>query len=180
MNKLFIVSSVSGSGKTTLVDYLVNELNITKLKTCTTRAVRPEETGDEYYFMDVDTFDKNVKDGLFIEHSIVYGNKYGLLYSELDRSKVAPCIIILDVQGAEKATSFYPEAETIFIDPPDIDILMERLLKRNTGSNDCEARIAMLHQELDCRNNYKYIIKNGSLDYMKEQIYSLVTGLLNA
>lgn len=174
MGQLIIVSSVSGAGKTTLVDKASVTYNLYKLKTCTTRAVRPEETGNEYYFYGIDEFMDNVECDEFVEHAEVYGNHYGLLKTELRKADDTNCIVIMDVQGAASARALYPDAVSIFIDPPSIEELKLRILKRNTGEGDTERRLAEIDSEMEQMKFFTYVVKNGSLPYMSNQFNDII------
>jgi len=172
--KLFVVSSIAASGKTTLVDYVTEKFDLYKLKTCTTRPVREEEKGDEYYFVSKTRFNVMAHLNYFIENSTVYDNYYGLLASEVDDNKDKNRIVILDVQGTEKILKLYPEAVTIFIMPPPYGEVRERLLARNTDANDVEARLKEMTMEVLESENYEYHIKYGNLDDMKAEISKII------
>jgi guanylate kinase len=178
MGQLIIVSSVSGAGKTTLVDDAISKYDLYKLKTCTTRKVRPEENGSEYYFYNKDEFSEYIKTGQFFEHAEVYGNYYGLLNTEIEKFKESNTIVVLDVQGSATARELYPEAITIFIEPPSIDELKYRILKRNTGGEDAERRLAELDIEMKEMPKFTHIVKYGTLDEMTNQFGEIIKSLL--
>lgn len=179
MGRLIIVSSVSGAGKTTLVDSAVSNYDLYKLKTCTTRTRRAEEIGNEYYFFSKDEFDENVKNNEFFEHAEVYGNNYGLLKREIEKSYERNCIVVLDVQGAQTARMLYDNVVTIFIEPPSVDELKYRIIKRNTGSADVECRLSEVDKELEEMNKFTYIVRNGSLDVMTEHFSQIIEDVIN-
>lgn len=179
MGKLIIVSSVSGAGKTTLVDIVSETYNLYKLKTCTTRSPRHGESGDEYYFFTSEEFIDNIKNDEFFEYAEVYGNKYGLLKSEIEKSIEQNCIAVLDVQGAETARQLYPNAFTIFIEPPSVDELKYRIIKRNTSNDDVERRLTQIEFEMQEIEKFNYVVKNGSLYYMTQQINDIIKEILN-
>lgn len=172
--KLFVVSSIAASGKTTLVDYVSTQFNLYKLKTCTTRSIREEETGNEYYFVNENEFCKMVEYEQFIEYSNVYDKYYGLLKSEVENNEDKNCIVILDVQGTEKILKLYPEAVTIFILPPPYEEVKKRLLARNTDTNDVNLRLNQMEMELCESENYEYSVKYGNLDDMKAKISEII------
>lgn len=178
MGKLIIVSSVSGAGKTTLVDEVILKYDLYKLKTCTTRKVRPEENGSEYYFYTKDEFSEYIKSGQFFEYAQVYGNYYGLLNSELEKCNETNSIIVLDVQGAETARELYPEAITIFVEPPSIDELKYRILKRNTGHSDVECRLAEIDIEMKQMPKFTHIVNYSTLDEMSNQFGGIIKSIL--
>jgi len=172
--KLFVVSSIAASGKTTLVDYALEKFDLYKLKTCTTRSIREEEIGNEYYFMLGIDFAYKIQENKFIEYSEVYNNYYGLLKSEVDNNKDKNCIVILDIQGTQKILNLYPEAVTIFIMPPPYEEVRKRLLARNTNANDVETRLKEMTMEVLESENYEYHIKYGNLDDMKAEMSKVI------
>ena len=173
MSKLFVVASPSASGKTTLVDYVSKEHNLYKLKTCTTRPIRKGETGDEYYFLNKPCFEFKMANGEFIEQSEVYGNYYGVLRTEIEKTKNRNCIIILDVQGKEIVENEF-DIISIFIKPPDKDVVLERLNSRNTNKEDVKARIEEFYTELEHLSLYKHVIEYGELKYMENQMECII------
>lgn len=177
MPKIIVVTSISGSGKTTLVNWAEDKLGITRLRTCTTRPVRPEETGDEYYFMSKPEFEQHIEHDDFVEYSVVYDNYYGLLKSEVNQCNDKNCIVILDVQGMHKLKALYDNVATIFINPPSIIDTKFRLLSRNTSIDDVEKRLAEVRQELSHIEEFDYNIKAGSLEYMSSVFTALVTSI---
>lgn len=179
MGKLIIVSSVSGAGKTTLVDKASIEYGLYKLKTCTTRHVRPEENGDEYYFFAVDEFLDNIDSNGFFEHAKVYGNHYGLLNSEIKKSEERNCIAILDVQGAETARAMYTDAITVFIEPPSRSELELRILKRNTGKTDATRRMYEFDSEMEQMKYFTHTVKYDTLSTMTNEFNQIIKSILD-
>jgi len=173
MGKLFVVSSPSASGKTTIVDNISKTFDLCKLKTCTSRPVRESEKGDEYYFLNRPCFEHKIKENEFIEYSKVYENYYGVLREEFSKLKENNCIIILDVQGKEII-----ERElhiiSIFIKPPDKNVVLDRLHTRNTDSDDVTNRIAEFDKELSEIDKYNYAIEYGDLKNMIDQMKSII------
>lgn len=173
--KLFVISSIAASGKTTLVDHVTEKFNLYKLKTCTTRPIRKEETGDEYHFIHQGIyFAAMIEADKFIEWARVYDYFYGLTKEEVEKNKDKNCIVILDVQGTQSITKLYPEAVTIFINPPPRSEVKKRLLARNTDDNDVEVRLETMNMELLEAENYEYRVKYGNLDDMKAEISKII------
>ena len=171
----FIISSPSASGKTTLVNALLEAFpTMYRLKTCTTRPVRPEEKGNEYFFLTKEQAEEKIKNDDFVEYSTVYGNIYGLDKMEVERNLSRNTVVILDVQGTEKATTLYPSMKTIFIQPPPREILESRLKERNTNDADVNARLAEIDTELSYMNKYDHVVQYGSLTQMKRSLYRFV------
>jgi guanylate kinase len=177
MNKIFIVSSVSGSGKTTLVNNAIKEFkkDLYKLKTCTTREKRPEETGNEYYFIKKPEFELKIKEDAFVEYSLVYGEYYGLLKKEVDKNKEKNCIVILDVKGFEKFKKLYPNCVSFFIDAPAKEELIKRLTDRNTPKDDIDNRIKEIDYEIEKMDLFDFIIPYNELEDMKWHFNKLIS-----
>ena len=175
MGRKFVISSASASGKTTLVNAILNSRkNMYRLKTCTTRPIRDEEKGDEYYFLSKQQAEEKILKNEFIEHSIVYGNIYGLTREEVDSHDSYNTIVILDVQGAQKFKDVYPDAITVFIEPPPLDILETRLKERNTSNIDVQKRLEETKAEMGYMESYDYIVKYDALQQMKRKFFRLI------
>ena len=142
---LVLISAPSGGGKTTVCQQLLAaRREMTRAVTCTTRPVRTgEREGADYYFLDAASFHRHVEAGDFLEHATVYGNSYGTLKAEvLGKLRQGKDVLLnVDVQGAatirEKAQEV-PELKralvSVFLTPPSLSILEERLRKRGTDS----------------------------------------------
>src|SRR5438552_9182835 len=163
---LVVISAPSGTGKTTLCEQLLKvRPNITRAITCTTREARPgERDGVDYYFLDAATFLKRVQAGNFLEHATVHGNSYGTLKSEvLGKLRQGKDVILnVDVQGAatirERAAED-PELKhalvTVFLTPPSLTVLEERLRKRGTDAPAIiQKRLGVARQEIAQWKNF--------------------------
>lgn len=171
---LFIITSLAASGKTTLVDYAIKEFDLYKLKTCTTRPVRPEENGDEYHFIPRYDFGVMMSHKKFVEFAEVYDNYYGLTKDEVELNKDKNCIVILDVQGTETMMKLYPEATPIFLLPAPIPDIQRRLEKRKTSDKDVKRRLQEVTNELIASEKYDYRVKYGTLDEMKKELFKII------
>ncbi|HEY0456575.1 MAG TPA: guanylate kinase [Verrucomicrobiae bacterium] len=172
---LIVISAPSGAGKTTLSEQLLkSRQNITRAITCTTRQPRPgEKDAVDYYFLDAADFLKRVQAGNFLEHATVHGNSYGTLKSEVVGKLRQGLDIILnvDVQGAatirEAATSDSELQRTlvsVFLAPPSIKVLEERLLKRGGDSNtSIQKRLGVARHEIAQWKQFDYLIVSGSI-----------------
>jgi guanylate kinase len=178
MGKLIIVSSVSGAGKTTLVDVAVSKFDLYKLKTCTTRDIRPEEDGSEYYFYTKDEFNDYIDTNQFFEYAEVYGNYYGLLNTEVEKFNEGNSIVVLDVKGSATARELYPDAITIFIEPPSINELTYRIIRRNTGSDDVARRMDEVESEMKEMSKFTYVVKYDTLEAMTSQFNDIIKSVL--
>ena len=180
MSKLFLVSSVSASGKTTLVNSVIQNYNLYRIKTCTTRPKRPEEIGDEYYFITQEEFNQRIVEESFIEHAYVYGNSYGIEKSEFENNKHKNCIVITDIQGKNNLVAIYPQIFTIFIMPPSESVVLERLQSRNTNEKDVHTRMQHFHEEMSHADEFHFKIPNGDLEMMTNFMNSIVSFMVHA
>ena len=179
MKPLFIViSAPSGAGKTTLCDLLLqNYPEICYSVSCTTRAPRlNEEDGVDYHFLTVDAFKKMIGEGKFLEHALVHDNYYGTLKEPVyEVLREGQCMLLdIDVAGAEQVRdtiATLPDGDPmkegfidIFISPPSMEELLERLEHRGTDSPAViEKRIRNAKQEMARANEYMYQVTNDDL-----------------
>jgi len=180
MIPLFIVvSAPSGAGKTTLCDLLLqNYPEICYSVSCTTREPRlNEEDGVDYHFLSVDAFKKLIDEDKFLEHALVHDNYYGTLKAPIyEVLREGQCMLLdIDVAGAEQVRNYVaslPENDPmrkgfidIFINPPDLEELRQRLENRATDSQDViEKRIRNAQAEMARANEYMYQVVNDDLD----------------
>lgn len=177
--KLFVVSGPSGVGKGTLV-YLVREqrpdLGLTV--SATTRQPRPGEVdGVSYHFLTNDDFDRRVEAGEFLEWANVHGNRYGTLASEVDRNLSAGKSVILeiDVQGALNVRKVFPDAVLVFIEPPSMEVLEQRLRGRETESEESlRLRLADAAGELELAPRYDERIVNDDLERATSELLQVL------
>jgi len=163
------VSAPSGAGKTSLTQALVarrNDLGLTVSHT--TRAQRPGETdGVHYYFVDHEKFEQMIADGEFVEHALVFGNRYGtsLAAIEAQLSRGRHAILEIDWQGARRVRQRFPGVMSVFIMPPSLDILEQRLRDRGQDSDAViERRMQEAQSEMSHREEYDRIIINADFD----------------
>jgi len=173
---LIVVSAPSGGGKTTLCEQLVAaRRNVARAVTCTTRSPRPgEKEGVDYYFMDANTFLKRVQAGNFLEHATVYGNSYGTLKSEVlgKLRQNLDVVLNIDVQGAAAIREHAdgdPELKralvTVFLTPPSLSILEQRLRKRGLdGATAIQKRLSVAKQEIAQARHFDYLIVSASIN----------------
>lgn len=172
---LVVISAPSGAGKTTLCEQtLAVRANMERAITCTTRDPRPgEKDGEDYYFLDAGDFLKRVQAGNFLEHATVYGNSYGTLKSEvLTKLRAGKDVLLnVDVQGAAAIRTHAegdPELKralvTVFLTPPSMGILEERLKKRGQDSPQVIAkRLSVARQEIAQWRHFDYLIVSSSV-----------------
>ncbi len=164
----FIVSAPSGSGKTTLCRMLTKNFpDMRDSVSYTTRVQREgEEDGVDYHFIDLDEFGKMVAAGEFIEHADVFGKKYGTSGADIARLLRDGLNVLLeiDVQGATTIRPGLAHGVYIFILPPSIEALRERLTARGKDSNEeIERRLTKSAAEITHATEYDYIIINDDL-----------------
>ncbi|MCM2288167.1 MAG: guanylate kinase [Sulfuritalea sp.] len=166
---LFIVAAPSGAGKTTLVGRLLAEdARVRHSISFTTRAPRSgEENGREYHFIDVQRFLAMRERGEFAEWAEVHGNFYGTSRVWLDQRMQEGCDMVLEIdwQGAQQMRRQFPEAVGIFILPPSIAELENRLRRRGADSEDVIARrVAAALGEMRHVGEFDFVIINNDLD----------------
>jgi len=176
---LYIVSAPSGAGKTTLVRMLLeNDPGIRLSISCTTRAPRPGETdGREYHFVDAETFRGMVARGEFLEWAEVHGNCYGTSRPWIEREMAAGRDVLLEIdwQGAEQVRALFPQAIGIFVLPPSMDALTQRLTGRGTDSAEVIARrLAAAEAEMRHVGEFDYVIINDTLQTALADLLAVV------
>jgi guanylate kinase len=172
---LFVISAPSGAGKTSLVQALLNINPQIKLSiSYTTRNPRPGELdGKDYNFVDRNTFLAMVKQGEFLESAEVYGNLYGTSQTWISREigKGHDILLEIDWQGAAQVRRLFPECISIFILPPSMDILEQRLKGRGKDSAEVIARrMAAAREDVAHVAEYDYVIINDNLNEALRQL----------
>ncbi|MCU0663649.1 MAG: guanylate kinase [Myxococcota bacterium] len=176
---LLIVSSPSGAGKTTLCHKLLAEFDDLKFSVShTTRQPRPNEVdGKDYYFVSNETFDEMLENDLFIEWAHVHGNRYGTSRAEIRTAAVAGRDLLFDVdfQGARKIREQYPDAVGLFVLPPSIEVLRNRLAKRGTETAESlERRFKAALDEIRTHDLFDYLLVNRELDIAYDQLRAVL------
>src|SRR4051794_2203078 len=183
---LVLISAPSGGGKTTLCQQLLSARpQMARAVTCTTRAPRDtERDGMDYYFLDAASFLKRVQAGNFLEHATVYGNSYGILKSEvLGKLRQGKDVLLsVDVQGAATIRARAGEdAElkkglvTIFLTPPSLGVLEERLKRRGTDSTaEIKRRLGVARQEIAQWKNFDYLVLSTSIKEDLRRVLAVV------
>ena len=176
---LFVVAAPSGAGKTTLVRHLLERDATVHLSiSFTTRAPRAgEENGREYHFIDVLTFQKMVAAGEFLEWAEVHGNYYGTSQRWISEQLANGRDILLEIdwQGAQQVRSLFPEMLGIFVLPPSLTELAQRLSGRGTDSADVvERRLAAAREEMRHVGEFDYVIINDQLSQAIDDLSAIV------
>lgn len=181
MNKgrVYIISGPSGSGKDSVMKKVFEkQLDIAFSISSITRAMRPGEVeGEKYNFISRERFEEMIKNDELLEHNVFVGNYYGT-----PKAPVINCIengkdilIEVDVNGAIQIRDKMPEAVSIFIMPPSLDILKKRLTGRGTDSEDViEKRLHEALREIASAKDYDYIVVNDDLETAANDFVSIM------
>ena len=180
--KLIVFSAPSGSGKTTIVRALLKrpELNLAFSISATSRSPRGEEVdGKDYYFLSQKEFEQNIRDGAFLEWEEVYpGQHYGTLLEEVNRLLEEGKNVVFDIDvigGLNIKKQFNDEALALFVQPPSIEVLAQRLEQRGTDSSEkIHMRLEKARLELSQAPNFDHAVINESLDQAIEQAHELI------
>ena len=170
--KLIVFSAPSGSGKTTIVRHLLEQskLPLAFSISATTRAPRGnEKNGVDYYFLSKEKFEQKIREGAFLEYEEVYpGLFYGTLKSEIERLWASGKAVLfdIDVMGGLTIKKTYPEKTlTVFVKPPSVEALEQRLRNRNTDSEETlQVRLAKSASELEKASAFDEILINDQLE----------------
>ncbi len=176
---LFIISAPSGAGKTTLCKILLERFPCLLFSVSfTTRPPRPgERNGKDYNFITREEFCRGIKKGLWAEWAEVHGNYYGTSANFLNNAMAEGKNVILDidVQGAATMLRSYPDAVTIFIQPPSMEVLQSRLKKRSSDSETViTKRLDAAVKEMAQKHLYSHIVVNDDLAKAVEELAAIV------
>ena len=183
--KLIIFSAPSGAGKTTLVKYIMSSIDklTFSVSACSRKKRHHETDSKDYHFISVADFKEKIENNEFIEWEEVYpGHFYGTLYTEVEKKRNAGRHVVFDVDvigGLNIKKIFGDEALAIFIKPPSVEILRERLLNRGTDKKeDIETRIKKAAHELGFEKNFDVSIVNDDLKKAQEETMHVVQEFL--
>ncbi len=173
-----IVSSPSGGGKTTVVQQILKrETSVSRVVTATTRAPRTgEKDGKDYHFWTEKQFLTAVKKGRMLEWAKVHAHYYGIPKSSVDsliKKGICP-VLVIDVQGAKTVAKKYPQAVKIFIVPPNLKVLKERIAARKDNTQDIALRLKTAKQELKSMLFYDYAVLNDDLKTAVADTYCII------
>jgi len=181
---IFIISAPSGAGKTTLRKAaLAAFADMRYSVSFTTRAPRPgEENGQDYVFVTAPEFEAGIRDGRWAEWARVHGNYYGTSADVLAQSLASGCDILLDidVQGAQQICARFPGSVTIFIMPPSLEVLRQRLVSRGTDRPEVIAmRIENAGREMAQRDVYRHVVVNDDLETAITELIHIIDSYRN-
>jgi guanylate kinase len=179
LGNLFIISAPSGAGKSTLINALLQRHADMQLSVShTTRSPRPgESNGVQYHFTDVPTFKQLIEQDQFIEWAEVFGNYYGTSKAALADKLAQGIDVFLDIdwQGARQIKQQLPFVTSIFILPPSVDALEQRLNQRGQDSAEVIAgRMAKARDEISHADEYDYWVVNDDLELALQQFSGII------
>ena len=176
-----VLSAPSGTGKATLAHRLIEESDDCVFSvSITTRTPRNgEQHGLDYLFLDERSFDKMIESGELAEWACVHGDRYGTPKKALnDSADLGQHVVLdIDVQGALQIRDAIPDAKLIFVLPPSVDVLLERLKIRGTEESDILGlRLRSALEELEVARDFDYIIINEHLSDCVQEIRDIIEG----
>ena len=177
--RLVVVSGPSGSGKDTVVSQLIRRRQDIRLSvSCTTRKPRPKEKeGIDYYFLNEQQFEQRIADGDMLEYTRYDGNYYGTPMHEIEQklSDDTTVVLIIEVTGAKNVKNVCPDSLCIFIVPPSLETLEQRLRARSTESEqEISRRLEIAARELQELKFYDYAIKNETAAECSSKLESII------
>ncbi len=182
VGKLVLFSGPSGVGKDTVLDVVLNKnKELKKSISLTTRDIREYEIdGEDYYFISTSQFEKMIENGEILEYAKYGNNLYGTPKAPIDSwlSEGKTVILKIEVQGAENIKNMYPDSVGIFILPPSMEELENRL--RSRGTEDEEGiikRLEIAHSEMEKSKNYDYFVVNKDIDVASEDVLSILKSI---
>ena len=177
---LIVISGFSGAGKGTLMKKLIEDYDQYALSiSMTTRLPREGEVdGREYFFATREQFEDKIKQGGFIEYAQYCGNYYGTPKDYVEKQLEAGKDVILEIeiQGAMKVKEQFPDAVLLFVMPPSVGVLHQRLVGRGTETEEVILeRLQRAEEEAVGIEDYDYIIVNDDLDICVKELHELLT-----
>ena len=176
---LYILSAPSGGGKSSLARALADRSeNIVTSVSHTTRPQRPGETDSvDYFFVDLARFEQMVKDGGFLEHAQVFGYFYGTSRNAVEQAIKSNQSVLLDIdwQGAQQVRAAFKDAVSVYILPPSVEVLAQRLAARGRENPDqISARLDKAASEMSHYGEYDYILVNTEFDQALGELEVLI------
>jgi len=176
---VFIISAPSGTGKTTLVREVIQQLPGLQFSVSyTTRLPRSnEKEGGDYHFVSHSVFQKMVERNEFLEWAEVLGNRYGTPRSDLKKLELEGFDLILDIdtQGAKKVMKEIAQPVLIYLLPPSLKVLRERLMDRGVDSLEMvKFRLSNARRDMEEADGYRYVIVNNRIEDAVEELKSII------
>jgi guanylate kinase len=178
--QLYIVAAPSGGGKTSLVNRLIQSMPGIELSVShTTRLPRPKESdGQDYFFIQKSEFENMIVEHAFLEYAKVFDNYYGTSKKQIESRLAAGIDVVLDIdwQGAQQIRTLMPNVISIFLLPPSLHVLRERLENRQQDNQAViDKRMKQAQDELEHYHEFDYLIVNEEFDLALNQLKSIVT-----
>ena len=187
MGKLIVISAPSGSGKTSIVSYLLKNMETLSfsISACSREKRENEIEGKDYLFLGIEGFKRSIKEDSFLEWEEVYKNQfYGTLKSEVERiwSEGKTVIFDVDVVGGLNIKKQYPkECLSIFIMPPSVEVLAERLIGRGSESDESlQKRLDKAEEEISQNQEFDTVILNDDLSIACEETQEVITNFIKS
>ncbi len=176
---LLVISAPSGAGKTTIVKEVMKRFRSFRFSvSATTRDKRPGEVnGKDYFFLSRTDFEKRIAGGELVEFEEIFSNYYGTLKSEVDKASSAGEDIVfdVDVNGGLSIKRRYPEAVTVFLKAPSVDVLKRRLENRGSETEEqIDRRLKRVSMELEKGELFDYIIINDELERAVSEVVAVI------
>jgi guanylate kinase len=187
VNKFIVISAPSGAGKTSIVKHLLKNMDALSFSvSACSRDKRENETdGKDYHFLGVDGFKNKIKEDAFLEWEEVYENQYyGTLKSELQRVWNEGKVVIFDVDvagGLNIKKQYTQECLSIFIMPPSVDVLRERLSGRGSETDEkIEVRLAKAEEEIAKNQKFDKVILNDDFEIACEETQEVISNFIKS
>lgn len=176
---LVLFSGPSGVGKDTVLEIvLAKDTSLQKSVSCTTRGIRENEIdGKDYYFITVPEFEEMIENHEVLEFTRYGQNFYGTPKAPIDKwlSEGKTVILKIEVEGASNIKKLYPDSVGIFIMPPSMEVLEQRLRSRGTeGEADIKKRLEIAHSEIGHSKVYDYLVVNDDLEKTSENVLDIL------
>lgn len=176
---LIVVSGPSGAGKDTICQKLIKEnSNIWMSVSMTTRKPRPlEKNGVDYFFVSSEEFENKINDNTFLEYASYNDNYYGTPKDKVEEklNEGKDVILVIDINGAVNIKKIIPSALFIFIMPPDMETLKNRLIGRKTESKDkVVKRFITAYNEVNNYKKYNYVVVNDKVEDAVNKVKSII------
>tara|TARA_B110000211_G_scaffold53748_1_gene59491 strand:+ start:1187 stop:1750 length:564 start_codon:yes stop_codon:yes gene_type:complete len=187
VGKLIVISAPSGSGKTSIVSYLLKNMETLSfsISACSREQRENEIEGKDYHFLGIEGFKRSIKEDSFLEWEEVYKNQfYGTLKSEVERiwSEGKTVIFDVDVVGGLNIKKQYPkECLSIFVMPPSVEVLAERLIGRGSESDESlQKRLDKAEEEISQNQEFDTVILNDNLSIACEETQEVITNFIKS
>lgn len=176
---LFVISAPSGAGKTSLANALIERMpNVERSISHTTRPKRPgEEEGEHYHFVEKSEFQDMLTRGEFLEHAEIFGNLYGTAHMQISQrlAEGIDLLLTIDWQGARQVCALFPDAVHIFLLPPSVAALQQRLDQRKQDqANVIERRLRGMSEEVSHYDEFQYLVVNDVFEEALGDLQAIV------